>query len=217
MSTRPAHIKKYPRTPHLPWSPGNTSDDIFAVGLQSQFAGEEIVVTEKMDGENTTMYRDDIHARSLDSRHHPSRAWVKNLHHSIAHLIPEQWRICGENLYARHALGYDDLPSYFMTFLIFDEHDTALSIDETLEWCQLLGLEHVPILYRGPWDERIVRAIEVDTTRSEGYVVRRAGAFAFEHFGQSVAKWVRPDHVNASDTHWMHAEVRPNGLTDPDD
>lgn len=213
MSTRPAHHKKYPRTPHLPWSPGHSGDDIFTIGLHSQFAGREVVITEKMDGENTTMYRDNIHARSLDSRHHDSRAWVKNLHHTIAHLIPERWRVCGENLYARHALQYDDLPSYFMTFAIFDEHDVALSIDDTLEWCELLGLEHVPILYRGPWDEALVRAIEVDTECSEGYVVRLADAFDFEDFDRSVAKWVRSNHVDASNTHWMYAEIRPNGLT----
>ena len=63
---------KYPRTAHLPWSPGATADDIYQ-GKLSSFEGKYVVVTEKMDGENTTLYRDYMHARSVDSRFHPSR------------------------------------------------------------------------------------------------------------------------------------------------
>lgn len=70
---------KYPRTPHLPWSPGASVDDVRLEGLDG-FEGEEVVVTEKLDGENTTLYRDGLHARSMDSAHHPSRTWVKALH-----------------------------------------------------------------------------------------------------------------------------------------
>ncbi|MFT5465446.1 MAG: hypothetical protein ACI8UO_000541 [Verrucomicrobiales bacterium] len=56
---------KYPRTLHLPWSPGSTNDDCFLNGV-SHFEGREVVVTEKLDGENTSMYRGGIHARTLD-------------------------------------------------------------------------------------------------------------------------------------------------------
>lgn len=93
----------YPRTPHLPWSPGASSDDV-RVGDLSGLAGREVVVTEKLDGENTTLYADGLHARSLDSAHHPSRAWVKALQGRIGPAIPQGWRVCGENLYARHWL-----------------------------------------------------------------------------------------------------------------
>jgi len=91
---------KYPRTPHLSFSSGINEDDV-KLDRHSIFNNCQVVVTEKLDGENTTLYRDYIHARSLDSRHHPSRAWVKALQASIGHEIPEGWRICGENLYAR--------------------------------------------------------------------------------------------------------------------
>ena len=81
------------------------------LGHALPFVGQEVVVTEKLDGENTTLYRRGLHARSLDPRPHPSRDWVKRLQGQIGHLIPEGWRVCGENLYARHSLGYDDLES----------------------------------------------------------------------------------------------------------
>ena len=77
----------YPRTPHLPWSPGVSADDVRAADLAG-LAGREVVVTEKLDGENTTLYRDGLHARSLDSAHHPSRAWVKSLQGLVGAVDP---------------------------------------------------------------------------------------------------------------------------------
>ena len=71
--------RKYPHTPYLAWSPSvDINDEV--LDTTSHFEGKEIVVTEKLDGENTTMYHDHIHARSIDSANHPSRNWVRALH-----------------------------------------------------------------------------------------------------------------------------------------
>lgn len=201
---------KYPRTLHLPWSPGATGDDLRQVDA-SCFEGREVVVTEKMDGENTTLYRDGLHARSIDGRHHPSRDWVKGLHGRICWQIPEGWRVCGENLFARHSIGYAALPSYFMAFSVWNDAGAALSWDDTVSFCASLGVDTVPVLWRGVWEERAVRALDLDVERQEGYVVRVAEAFEFDAFSTSLAKWVRRDHVT-SDQHWMHAAIVPNGL-----
>jgi len=206
-------LMKYPRTMHLPWSPGATEDDVRLIDV-TNFVGKEVVVTEKMDGENTTMYSDHIHARSLDSAHHPSRTWVKSLHAGVSMDIPKGWRVCGENLFARHSIGYDSLPSYFMVFSIWNTDNEALSWDETLEWCELLGLVPVPVLFRGTWDERAIRNLynpSEDAGRMEGYVVRLAGGIPYKAFGESLAKFVRRDHVQ-TDEHWMTKAVVPNGL-----
>jgi hypothetical protein len=209
-----ASYHKYPRTPHLPWSPGADEDDVILEAADA-FHGEEVVVTEKLDGENTTMYRDHIHARSIDSRHHPSRDWVKRLHGQIAHQIPSGWRLCGENVYARHSIAYEDLESYFYLFSVWTADNVCLGWDETLEWAELLGLYTPPQLYRGPWDAESVRAIEIDVDRQEGYVARTVAAFGYDDFQDHVAKWVRKDHVQTDD-HWMFAEIVPNELREDD-
>lgn len=201
---------KYPRTPHLPWSPGYSADDV-RKNSTGCFSGQRVIITEKMDGENTSLYRDGLHARSLDSRHHPSRNWVKSLHGQIAHLIPAGWRICGENLYARHSLAYSNLQSYFYGFSIWNEQNTCLDWQQTLDWFARLGLSSPPVLFDGIWDEAMVRQIAIDTEQHEGYVVRLADAFPYERFGESVAKWVRTGHVN-SETHWMSQALTPNHL-----
>lgn len=57
---------KYPRIPHLPWSPGRLEDDIALDSIEHLERLEDVVVTEKLDGENTTLYHDYLHARSVD-------------------------------------------------------------------------------------------------------------------------------------------------------
>lgn len=202
----------YPRTPHLPWSPGATSDDVRTTGpgMLAGFAGREVVVTEKLDGENTTLYADGLHARSLDSGHHPSRAWVKGLQSRIGPGIPADWRVCGENLYARHSLAYEELDAWFYGFSVWDG-DHCLDWDRTVLFLRGLGVPVPRVLWRGVFDERALRRLRLDTERQEGYVVRTAAGFERADFGRCVAKWVRGGHVR-TDTHWMYAPVVPNGL-----
>lgn len=199
----------YPRTAHLPWSPGATADDLRARGTAA-LAGREVVVTEKLDGENTTLYADGLHARSLDSGHHPSRAWVKALQGRIGARIPAGRRVCGENLYARHSLGYGELDSWFYGFSVWDG-DHCLDWDRTVRILHSLGVPAPRVLWRGTYDERALRGLRVDTARQEGYVVRTTAGFDRADFGRYVAKWVRGGHVR-TDTHWMYAPVVPNGL-----
>ncbi|WP_327064793.1 RNA ligase family protein [Kitasatospora sp. NBC_01302] len=200
----------YPRTPHLPWSPGAAADDVRA-GSLSALAGREVVVTEKLDGENTTLYRDGLHARSLDSAHHPSRAWVKALQGRIGAAIPPGWRICGENLFARHSVDYRELAGYFYGFSVWDEADRCLDWDATVRFLRGLGVPVPRVRWRGVYDERALRALRVAAACEEGYVVRTVEGFPGAEFGTRVAKWVRPGHVQTG-THWMHAAVVPNGL-----
>lgn len=194
---------KYPRTYHLPWSPGPSSDDK-VLESTGQFVGKEVVITEKMDGENTTMYQGYIHARSLESGYHPTRTMVKALHGQISHQIPEGWRIVGENMQGQHSIAYN-LSSPFYVFAVFDENNTCLSWDDTQQIAEMLGLPTVPVLWRGQWDESAIQSLEYSPTHSdvsEGYVVRNAAAFSFTDFEDNVAKFVRENHIQ-TDEHWM--------------
>lgn len=203
---------KYPKTKHLPFSKGLTRGDKVIESLEP-FIGKEIVVSMKLDGENSTLGRDFIYARSLDSADHPSIHWLKGLWGSIKHEIPENWRICGEDLYAVHSIKYDDLPTYFMVFNIWDDNNDCLSWDDTVTWCELLGLQHVPVIYRGIFDESILQKIanEMDTEKNEGFVVRISDSFSYKDFPKSICKWVREKHVKTK-SHWKYDKITKNGL-----
>lgn len=202
---------KYPRTFHLPWSEGKSSDDKVLRSTDC-FKGKHVVVTEKMDGENTSLYRDHIHARSLDSKHHPSRDWVKNFWQSIRYNIPEGWRVCGENMYATHSIHYTNLPSYFLGFSIWNGN-ICLSWEETLEWFDLLSIEHVPVLHQCEYHDIMLKHLwtTMDSEKSEGYIVRVCNDFTTEEFSKCVAKFVRSRHIQ-TDEHWSTQEIIPNEL-----
>jgi hypothetical protein len=205
---------KYPRTWHLPFSKGATDDDK-TLGSVDHFVEQEVVVTEKMDGENTTIYSDSyMHARSVDSRSHESQTWVRAFAANVGHDIPEGWRVCGENVYAQHSISYNRLETYFYVFAIYNEDNVCLSWDETVEWAALLGLTTVPVLYRGIWNEEAIKACYDGTSKvgdeGEGYVVRLAGSFAYDDFSRSLAKFVREDHVQTGAKHWRSCAVVAN-------
>jgi hypothetical protein len=202
---------KYPRTYHLPWSPGLTKDDRVMPDIALLKAAPRIIVHVKMDGENTSMYRDGLHARSLDFQSHPSRNRVRKLHGEIAHEIPKGWRLCGENLYGKHSIHYQNLRDHFYAFSLWNDRNVCLSWDEARDWFVLLGLTPCPVIYDGPFDEGILRTIhksEFEGDACEGYVVRVAGTYRYGEYRRAVGKFVRSSHV-ATHAHWMQ-KFEPN-------
>ena len=222
---------KYPRTMNLPWSHSESSDDVWWDDC-ADFEGKEIVLTEKLDGECTTIYPDGhVHARSIDTSHHPSRSWIKQEAARFAHDIPAGYRICGENVFAYHSIFYTELPSYFFVYGIYDG-DRCLSWDDVEELCVLLELQTVPVIHRGTWEEGEVRNMwtgegafptfgsDVDVPsypddftpcEAEGYVARIAASFVYSDFRRNCAKYVRANHVQ-TDQNWMTRSVIPNLL-----
>lgn len=204
---------KYPRTFHLPWSMGRSDDDKVLKTIE-HFTGKQVIVTEKLDGENTTIAKDYTHARSLDSSHHHSRDWLKSYWSTINFDIPDNFRICGEYLYAQHSIVYKELKSFFYAFSVW-ENDNCLSWNDTVEWLNILNIETVPVLWKGVFEEKelIKLSKSLNLDEKEGYVVRLADSFAYSDFSFSVAKFVRENHVQTG-RHWIHKEIKSNFLNE---
>lgn len=203
---------KYPKTCHLPWSPGIKEDDR-VLDDDSIFHGQEVIVSIKHDGENTSIYNDYVHARSIDSRDHVSRHWIKNFQYRIGYNIPDGWRLCGENMWAKHSIYYDNLPSYFLGFSMWNEKNVCLSWKETMEWFELLEVTPVEVFYTGIYDkEKIIEEFnsKYNLETSEGYVVRLEKEFSYKEFAKSIAKYVRKGHVQ-DHGFWM-SRITPNKL-----
>jgi hypothetical protein len=203
---------KYPRTYHCPWSENMNPDDRMIESLE-EFENKRVIVTIKMDGENTTLYNNYIHARSLDSRNHPSRNWVKNFHATIAHEIPVGYRVCGENLYAKHSIKYDNLLSYFYGFSLW-QNNKCLGWDETLEWFSLLGITSVPVLYDGIFNIDMIQNLwyDLDAEQNEGYVIRVAESFQYKDFRKKICKFVRKNHLQTIPHGWTTKQTEKNSL-----
>lgn len=202
---------KFPRIYHLPSSPGATSDDK-RLRDDRHFYNELVVVTEKMDGENTCLTKNGLHARSEQSKDHPSRHLLKKFHSEISYKIPENLAIFGENLYAKHSIKYENLPNNgFLLFSIVDLNTyTFLDVQETEEWAKNLGIKMVPWIYEGTYKKNFkIPDKSFYGSEIEGYVVRLFRGFTVEESKKCIAKWVRANHVQ-TDQHWSTNWI-PNG------
>lgn len=126
--------------------------------------------------------------------------------------IPKDYRICGEYLYAEHSIHYEELETYFMVFSVWNG-DFCLSWEDTKKFCEELNLKIVPILYEGVYDTNITKKIaeEVVNRGGEGIVVRVIDSFSYNDFSNSIAKYVRKNHLQTSDN-WNFTEIKKNSL-----
>jgi hypothetical protein len=199
--------RKYGRTYHFPFSPGTTSDDKIQSDWES-ILEHELVLTEKLDGENTCLKTDGVYARShVGPTQNP---WARNmwpiwerLGHELGTL-----EVFGENLYGVHSIEYEHLEHYFYVFAIRDE-GRWLSWEEVSFYAELMDLAVVPVLGRGRYSEAALRQIideQMEKGSSfggecEGLVVRTVAGFEADQFRHHVLKYVRANHVK-TDEHW---------------
>jgi hypothetical protein len=213
--------KKYPRTYHFPWSLGVQSDDKIIKDL-SHFYGRIIVVTEKLDGENTTLYPDYYHARSIDSKFNFTRAWVAKMHACLKFNIPQKMKLVGENMWGKHSIHYKNgvLDGYFYLFSIWEElndgSDFCVDYDTLVEYAELLELPMPKVLYRGEYCEKTLQELSknMDTNLCEGYVVRTVEGFHRKDVNTHIAKWVREGHVQPNSDHWLKNAERNGELSE---
>lgn len=202
---------KYPKTMHFDFSHSLQNDDRRLTTLED-FEGKHVIVTEKLDGENATIYTDYYHPRSVIDDGHKSRDWLKGNIPNFQWMIPEDWRVCGESMYAEHSIKYDELETFFYAFSIWDDGNYCLDWAEFCRWCLTLQIEHAPKLYEGRFDYNKIKEIYegLDFDKQEGIVCRVSDSFHYDDFQTHVAKAVRPAHVS-TDEHWKKT-WKPNKL-----
>lgn len=218
---------KYPRTFHLPYSPKRGSDDKVLID-DSNFEGKHVVVMEKMDGENTTLYHNHLHARSLDSTKDESHRWLERFRNSILAQLNQypsldtNWRICGENLFYKHTVFYQDLKSIFLGYSIWLE-DKSEGQNESLSWFETIsifdkiGVSYPSVIYEGIYDKQAILENFEDykgkkNRQVEGFVIRLKDSFLYEDFSKSVAKYVCDDFEITSSKHWRYEAKTLNKL-----
>lgn len=173
---------------HLPDSPGAAAAG--EVQHDLSWLDGELVVTEKLDGGGMVFTRDAI------SDPQPWDTPAEALWAMTAHRIPDDWRVCGESMWARRSIAYANLPGVFIVVGIWDETNTLLGWDDTVDWARRLELPVVPVLYRGGslTEARAAWRQQRSADDSEGFVVRAAGRIGAAEFSRQVLQWVRANH-----------------------
>jgi hypothetical protein len=207
---------KYPRTYHVPFSPGATKDDKkLKDGWFEYYRGKEIVLTEKLDGENSCLCQRGVFARSHGAE--TRSPWSINLwgddglYWKVKGFIDDDLLVFGENLYGEHSIHYSKLKDYFHVFACYNETtDKWWSWDDVKFVSKVLGVPHVPTLWRGKAEsedqikELIFQTMNMPSAygdTKEGIVMRLTDEFDGDEFPNYVCKYVRPNHVQI-DEHW---------------
>lgn len=203
-------MSKYPRTYHFNFSPGATNDDRIADSL-SNLIGQEIVITEKLDGSNTAITKDGVYGRShADFTKNPWDVKSWDLWNLIKRDLHEGLFIFGEGMYGIHSIEYTNLTSYFYIFGIRD-NNIWIPWEKVQEYSYLLDIPTVPVLFKGVvHSENELREIVEKLSKQpselgglrEGVVARVSGMFHNDDFSTNVIKWVRKGHVQ-TDQHWQ--------------
>lgn len=221
---------KYPSTPHWPLSMSKGRDDKLLKD-PSLFLGQEVVITEKLDGSNVALWKGNVYSRSTGQP--ANEGWygmVKKYHawktvgSDVDHVI------YGEDIAAKHSLDYTvDKSQTFNGFAIrrvnhdapnTPENGWFLHWDATVKELNELGFNRVPVLFRGKFNDMNEVAQFFNDhlgkpsafgIEKEGFVMRVVNAFQATDFATSVCKFVRPNHVQ-TDKHWRQSWTW-NGLT----
>ena len=176
-----------------------------------RFVGEEIVVTEKLDGGNTLLHAGAVYARSVAA---PSAgkwmAMVKK-HHAWKVTEPGVF-LYGEDIYGVHSIEYGPVAEHatFYAFALRRGGGAFAAFAELEAYVGQRDIPLVPVLFKGRFRSTAELRAFLQQAHSEpsalggereGVVLRLARRFPAAEFQANVCKSVRPNHVQ-SDRHW---------------
>ena len=209
--------RKYPSTKHWPWSQTVHRDDS-TMDDPKVFLNREVIITEKLDGGNTCLWKGEVYTRSVSAPSHAGwMAMVRKYHawKTMEHAA----QFYGEDLYGIHSIPYEPIPRdqtyrLFATRFTCDRfgNDNDFFHDwDTVEWfASQLEVPTVPVLYRGTfanveditmWFEMHLKEPSSIGGECEGFVIRSVDRFPASEFATNVGKYVRANHVQ-TDEHW---------------
>jgi len=202
-------IPKYPRTFHFPFSPNISNNDRIIKDI-SPFLNKQLIITEKLDGDNTAIYNGEVYSRSNTSTaSHESFNIIKNIFAWKTINIKDKV-FYGENLYRVHSITYNNLSSYFYVFNILSGN-IWLPWKNITDICQELDFKTVPYVDKKVFKSStelkdfLLNEINKESILGgirEGLVVRPYDGFfstSFNsHVGKIVSKSFSNDNINWS-------------------
>jgi hypothetical protein len=228
-------LPDYPRTLHLPHKPNAQRDDLIASpeDVQDIFTSPNTYVEEKIDGANCAMMlcNDGEDFPLIRNRSHiltkgymkatPAKMqfasvwnWFydnKDKFDNLNCLLGMYAGVYGEWMYALHGIKYDNLPSLFVPFDVYDyEQGCFLDTGKSRQVLQEAGFEIVPLVHQGPV-ESYEQLEALCQAQSPFASERREGVYLKVTDGKKVIKrfkMVRHDFIQGC--HWSDKAITRN-------
>ena len=176
-----------------------------------RFVGEEIVVTEKLDGGNTLLHAGAVYARSVAAASTGKWMAMVKKHHAWKVTEPGVF-LYGEDIYGVHSIEYGPVAEHatFYAFALRRGGGAFAAFAELEAYVRPRDIPLVPVLFKGRFRSiaELIAFLEQAHAgpsalggEREGVVLRLARRFPAAEFQANVCKSVRPNHVQ-SDRHW---------------
>lgn len=219
---------RFPRTPHLAWlGDAEPRDDKLLTDKEvKQLLSGPVRVEEKLDGANLgiSVGRDGrLQAQNRSHYLEPrpqgqfSRlpGWLAMHYDALRQALGERLILFGEWCAARHSVGYDALPDWYLAFDLYDKESERFRSGERRDrLCAELDITVVPTLSESTTSLPALTGLVEHRTSwfgpnaIEGIVIRRDDG----DWLSIRAKLVSPDFTQAMDTHWRSRSIVWNRL-----
>ena len=212
----------YPRVGHLVAGRGSRDDVTLASAAVQSLVGGEVVVEEKLDGANVSLWLDGGQvlcglrsgpgAMDRAGQLGPLRAWIAQHDEALRRALAGWEAVYAEWLLLSHSVGYDRLPSYLVVLDLWRSEGFATP-DERNSACAAAELPTPPEVWRGvPGSvtgvERLLGRSAFGPEPMEGLVVRTVDGRP-----PRLAKLLRPTFDQLDDAEWRRGRPH-NRLSD---
>jgi ATP-dependent RNA circularization protein (DNA/RNA ligase family) len=217
---------RYPHTAHLAWLGKELprDDKVLSHLEATRLLNEDVIVEEKLDGANLGISLTEDGDLSFQNRGQYLAApftgqfsrltgWAMEHKSSLMEVLTPEIILFGEWLTARHSIGYDRLPDWFVAFDVYDFVEggfwSAKRRDALAKAC---GVSVAPCLFSGRTTLTDLQVMATEScsafgsTALEGLVIRHDGA----QLNEWRVKLVRPDFTQAIDQHWRRRALEWN-------
>lgn len=223
---------RFPHTPHIAWlAHGAPRDDkILSAHEASELLSADVVVEEKLDGANlgfSLSPEGELRAQNRGQYLYPPHAgqfarlpdWLAlhgdKLCAELAQHMQSNLMLFGEWCAARHSLGYDRLPDWFLLFDVYERSSGRFwSASRRNALAASLSLATVPQLLQAKCTlQQLKDLLRKHTSQFrqgslEGVIIRRESA----DWCEARAKLVRPDFTQTIAKHWSRRRIEWNRL-----
>ena len=217
---------RFPHTPHLIWlGEGTPRDDkVLSASEVEAFLSRHLIVEEKVDGANIgisisvfgelqVQNRGQYLVEPFDGQFEKLNNWLPPRYDHLFDALGADLILFGEWCAARHSIGYDQLPDWFLAFDVYDQQAKRFfSTQRRNELARQLGLCTVPQLAEGRFTLSRLKAL-LDTHPSqyhdgpmEGIVLRTEE----EKWLNARAKLVSARFTQSIDEHWRKRTIQWN-------
>lgn len=219
---------RFPHTPHLAWlGEGEPRDDkVLTENEARALLRGEVVVEEKVDGANLgislnesgqlqAQNRGQYLAQPFSGQFSRLNAWLGQHQQGLLDVLDHSLILFGEWCAARHSLGYDELPDWFLLFDVYDrQQEKFWSTTRRNVLAATAGITTVQEIQRTHLNMNTIKQLVTQTPshywqgRMEGVVIRRETA----DWTDQRAKLVHPDFTQTIEEHWRKRSIEWNRL-----